>query len=92
MTEQADWKSLLAAWPHDAPRRGVFVVTFGEQIPFSGFIVGDGFLLVERQTPDTMGGRTLVIPYENISALKLTDVFKEKTLREFGFQGSLGKK
>jgi hypothetical protein len=92
MTNQADWKSLFLRWPQEIPRRGVLVTSFDEQILFVGFLVGEGFLLAERHAPDTMGGRTLLVPYENIAAVKLTDVVKEKTLHDFGFQGSLPKK
>jgi len=92
MTTHSDWKSIFLAWPQEVPRRGVLVTSFNEQIAFAGFLTGESFLLAERQTPDTMGGRTLIIPYENVAAVKLTEVVKEKALLAFGFQGSLGKK
>lgn len=92
MANQSQWKSLLDSWPQEIPRRGVLVTSLNEQIPFAGFLTSEGFLLAERQTPDTLGGRTLILPYENIVALKLTDVVKEKALHAFGFTGSLSKK
>ena len=68
-------------------RRGVLVTTFGEQIPFAGFSTSDAFLLVERPAPDTVGTRMLVLPYEQIAALKITEVIKPKVLRAAGFEG-----
>lgn len=87
-----NWKSLFVAWPSEQPRRGVLVTTFGEQIPFTGYLTGEEFLFVERQAPDSMGGRALLLPYQNIAAVKFTDVVKEKGIQGLGFQGQLPKK
>lgn len=88
----SDWKSIFVTWPAEQPRRGIVVTTFDEQIVFSGYLTGEEFLFVERQTPDSMGGRALILPYGNIAALKFTDVVKEKAMHDLGFQGSLPKK
>ena len=91
-THRPDWKGVFAGWFPETPRRGVLVTTFGEQIPFTGFLTSEDFLLLERTTPDTTGGRTLVLPYANVAAVKFTDVIKEKSFQAAGFQGSLPKK
>jgi hypothetical protein len=52
-------------------------------------MTGPNLLLIERQTPDTVGTRTLMIPYGQILALKLTDVIKASVLAGAGFQGTL---
>ncbi len=80
------WRELFAAWPEGMPRRAVAVTQLNEQIPFSGFQVGEAFLLLERTTPDSLGARMVVVPYEQIAALKLTEVVKTKSLRSLGFQ------
>ena len=87
-----NWKSLFSAWPPEQPRRGVLVTNFGEQIAFAGFLTGEEFLFVDRQAPDSMGGRALFVPYQNIAAVKFTDVVKEKGIHDLGFQGNLPKK
>jgi hypothetical protein len=83
----ARWKDLFCRWPEGMLRRGVLVTAFDEQIPFVGFWTSETFLLIERQTPDTLGARMVVLPYENIRALKVTDVVKPKTFRALGFEG-----
>ena len=86
------WKGLFAAWPAELAPRGVLVTSFGEQIPFDGFLTGEQFLIIARTTPDTVGARQVVVPYENIAALKIVDVVKSKAFEAMGFKGVLGKK
>lgn len=81
------WKTLFGAWPPDMPRRGILVTGFGEQVPFSGFMTSEAFVCLDRQNPDSLGARTLVIPYESIAALKIVDVVKPSALRGLGFSG-----
>jgi hypothetical protein len=81
------WKDLFANWADELPRRGVLVTTFDEQILFSGFMTGESFLLIERNAPDTMGARQLIVPYANIAALKIVDVVKSKNFAKLGFEG-----
>lgn len=86
MSQAGGWKELLDVWPKEMARRGVAVTSFGEQIAFAGFSAGDNFLLLERQTPDAVGARTILLPYENIMAIKITDVVKPKQFQAFGFK------
>ncbi len=85
METPQNWKDVFARWPAEMPRRGVIVARFGEQIPFSAFSVSETFVLVERQTPDSLGARTIVLPYQEIAALKIVDVVKPKVVQQFGF-------
>ena len=86
MTESA-WKKLFLSWPADMPRRGILVASFGDQIPFAGFMTSESFLLVERATPDAVGARSVVLAYGQILAVKITEVVKSKSLRAIGFEG-----
>ncbi len=81
-----NWKRFFNNWPEKIPQKGLLATTFGEQIPFDGFMIGEGFLLLKRQTPDSLGARMIVLPYQNISALKITDVLRSKALQSFGFE------
>jgi hypothetical protein len=80
------WKDVFCQWPADMPRRGVLVAAFGEQIPFSGFSTSEAFLLAERQTPDAMGARTVLLPYDQIVALKIVDIVKMRLFQSLGFE------
>jgi hypothetical protein len=83
------WKDVFGRWPTEAPHRGVLVVDFGEQIPFAGFVASPGFLLVQRQTPDSMGARSVMLPYGVIQGLKIIDVIQPGGFKPLGFDGVL---
>ncbi|OHB66799.1 MAG: hypothetical protein A2V70_17680 [Planctomycetes bacterium RBG_13_63_9] len=83
------WKDFFGNWPGDMPRRGVLVTSFDEQILFTGFLTSASFLLIERRAPDSVGGRMVMLPYDKISALKVTEVVKLKAFRAIGFEGAL---
>jgi len=78
------WKQVFSEWPADVPRRGVLVTTHAEQIPFDGFAVGPEFLFLDRTTPDTIGGRQILLTYDQLALLKFTDVIKAKSLGQLG--------
>ena len=42
-------------------------------------------LLLDRTTPDTMGTRQVLVAYEEIHAVKITDVVQPKLFRGLGF-------
>ncbi len=79
------WSELLSHWPADLPRRGILVTAFNEQISFSAFWTSEKFLLLERQTPDSQGARTVMFTYDQILAIKIVDVVKSKQFKMLGF-------
>lgn len=79
------WRECFQRWPEGIPRRGVLVLSFGEQIPFEKFYAADDMLLAERRAPDTVGGRLVIVPYQNIEGLKIVDVVQPKALSALGF-------
>ena len=83
------WKDFFRNWPARVPRRGVLVTSFDEQIPFDGFFTSETFLLIERRAPDSLGARMVVLGYDKVTALKITEVVKPKAFRSMGFEGSL---
>jgi hypothetical protein len=80
------WVEFFALWPTDLPRRGILVTSFNEQIVFATFGTSKNFILLERQTPDALGARSVVVPYEQILALKIVDVVKPKNFKASGFE------
>ena len=81
------WGEFFSRWPAELPQRGIIVTTFNEQISFSAFWTSASLLLLERQTPDSMGARSIVLPYNQIIALKIVDVVKPKHFKAVGFEG-----
>ena len=89
MESAAAWKDLFGRWPEALSRNGIVVTNFDEQISFSGFMASEAMLLLERTTPDASGARKVILPYGNISALKIIDVVKSKPFTDLGFEGKL---
>jgi hypothetical protein len=86
------WRRCFLEWPAEVARRGVLVTAFNEQIPFDNFSASETMLLIERRAPDTLGARMVLVPYQNVSALKIVDVIKAKSLAQFGFASPPPKK
>ena len=82
----ATWRACFQAWPAGIPQRGVLVTTFDEQIPFGSFMVADDLLFIERRNPDTLGTRSVIVPFTSIAALKIVDPIEPRHFRDFGFQ------
>jgi hypothetical protein len=80
------WRGLFENWPEAIPRRGVVVTIFNETIPFASFMISGGILLLERDKPDTIGARKVMLAYDSISAVKITDVIEMARFQVMGFQ------
>ena len=79
------WRHCFQEWPAEVERRGVLITSFGDQIPFAGFAASSEMILVERNAPDTVGARMVMIPYGNILGLKILEVLKLKAFQSLGF-------
>lgn len=88
----SSWKDFFCNWPDELPRRGILVTSFDEQIAFVGFLTSESLLLLERRAPDAVGARTVLLPYDKVTALKIADVVKPKMFVSMGFGGSVPKK
>jgi hypothetical protein len=85
------WKECFDRWPKGIPRGGVLVTTLNEQIPFNDFLTSDSMLLLQRTMPDTSGARKILVPFSNISIMKLVTVVKSSAFEPLGFQGKMQK-
>jgi hypothetical protein len=85
------WRDVFTKWPESIPRRGVVVSTLNEVIPFKGFMTKADTLLLERPIPDPLGTRFIVIAYDAIHLLKLTEPLKESSFTAAGYTGQLAK-
>jgi hypothetical protein len=89
MDAHRHWAEFFAHWPAGMARKGVLVTDFGEQVLFNGFLAGPDMLVVERQTPDTLGARKMIVRYASVSAVKIVEVIKPTIFQELGFRGTL---
>jgi hypothetical protein len=83
------WRELFLKWPADVSKRGIVITSLNDQIPFEGFLVSERLLLLDRKTPDTMGARKVIIPFEQLAGVKLIDVVKGASFKSLEFQGTL---
>lgn len=79
------WRNLFAKWPSNIQRKGVVVTSYGEQILFVQFLIGEHSILLERLAPDAVGGRKVIIPYSRIDAVKTVDPISNEALIPCGF-------
>jgi hypothetical protein len=85
------WRDVFTNWPAALAKRGVLVSTLNEQIPFKSFLLKGDTILLERTNPDAIGARYVVIGFDAIHLLKLTDPLKESVLTAAGYTGQLAK-
>ena len=89
MTVEESWKQLFGNWPEAISRRGIVVTTLNETMPFKGFMIKPEMLLLERQNPDSLGARFIMLRYDAIAAVKLVDPLKAESFTPLGFTGRL---
>jgi hypothetical protein len=88
MAVGSEWRALFEQWPATLPRQGILVTAFQETIPFIEFRISAGLLLVERDRPDSHGGRKVMLPFESIAAIKLNDPGDLSKYQALGFDAS----
>ena len=63
----------------------------GEQIVFKNFFTRSGVVLFERQAPDSVGGRRVILAYGDISAIKIVDPVTNELFTRAGFAAPVRK-
>lgn len=89
MQSQEHWRTVFESWPESIPRKGIVVTTQGESIPFIGYLLSEGILLLDRESPDSLGARKVLLPYGSIAALKITTPMELARFQVMGFQAPL---
>ncbi len=85
------WRDVFTNWPTAIPRRGMVVSTLNEPIPFKSFMLKGETLLLERAIPDPVGTRYIVLTFDAIHMLKITEPLRESVLTTVGYVGQLAK-
>ena len=67
------------------------VTALNETIPFKGFMIKEDLLLLERNSPDSLGARFVMLDFTVINCVKLIDPLKESVFGTAGFLGKLAK-
>jgi len=79
------WRSLFENWPESIPRTGLLVTGYGETIGFKDFLIS-GTMLIEREIPDSLGARKVIVTYEGIAAVKIASPIELSRFQVMGFQ------
>ncbi len=79
----AAWRNVFASWPPTLPRTGLLVLAGQETVPFVDFLLGESFVVVERDKPDAQGARKLIVALAAITAVKLTTAEELSSLQGF---------
>lgn len=79
------WRDFFCNWPADLPQRGVVVTSFNEQVPFVSFLMNEHMLMLERMAPDATGGRRMLLPFDFVVGVKITDPVKNEAFTQAGF-------
>jgi hypothetical protein len=91
MSTSSTWRDVFTNWPASLPRRGLVVSTLNETIPFKSFLLKGDTLLLERTNPDAAGARFIVLAFDAIHMIKITEPLKESVLTAAGYIGQLAK-
>ena len=73
-------------WPSDMPRQGIISTMSQDTISFTDFRIAGNLLLMERDRPDSVGSRKVVIAFDTISTLKFADVGDLSRYSQLGFE------
>lgn len=86
MSAADSWRSVFENWPAAIPRQGIVTTSFQESVSFVDFLISPGIVLLERDRPDSVGARKIMLPYENIAAVKITATMELARFQVMGFQ------
>ena len=91
MLPDKTWRDVFTDWPAGIPHRGIVVSTINESVPFKGFMIKGDTLLLERNNPDALGARFVLLAFDAINCLKFVDPLKESVFTAAGFTGKFAK-
>lgn len=86
MDAAASWQKLFDNWPADMPRLGILITTFNESIPFIDFLIQPDLVVVQRDRPDSLGARKVIVALGAINAVKMTDPSDISVCSKLGFE------
>ncbi len=79
------WQAFFTNWPAAIAQRGLIITSLNDSVPFKNFWLKDGLLLLERNNPDALGGRFILLSFEGISTVKFIDPLRESVIEAAGF-------
>jgi hypothetical protein len=86
MQKAVGWQVLFQQWPESIPKTGIAITSLNESIPFIDFQISEYVVLLVRDRPDTMGARTVIVPWEELLTVKLTTPVEPERFADMGFR------
>lgn len=83
---EQSWIDVLTNWPDGIARKGIAITTAGDSIEFCSYMLSGPVLLLERERPDSHGGRRVMLQLSQLAAVKILDPIEIERFREFGFE------
>ncbi len=80
------WKLLFQRWPASIPKAGIVVTSLNDTVTFNSFQISEHMVLLERDRPDTMGARSVILPWQEIVSVKLTTPLEPSQFKDMGFK------
>ncbi|MFK7736985.1 MAG: hypothetical protein AB8B50_13200 [Pirellulaceae bacterium] len=86
MESSQNWCAIFKNWPEGIDKNGTLVTKFGESVPFCSFMLAEGLVLLERNTPDPAGARKAVVGLDSIAVVKINSPLPMPEFQPMGFQ------
>ena len=86
VSSSENWKSFFEDWPGGFPRQGIIVSNLNEAMPFKNFWLKGNVLLLERTVPDALGGRFLLLGFDIVNSVKITNPLTADIVAGAGFR------
>jgi hypothetical protein len=86
MESTQNWRTIFERWPEGIDKQGTLVTKFGESVPFCNFMLADGLVLLERNSPDPAGARKAMVGFDSIAVIKINSPLPMPQFQPMGFQ------
>lgn len=85
MDSSSAWQQFFENWPPQTPKTGIVFTSFQESIGFVNFMTTEGLIALERDRPDSIGARKVILSTTAILAVKMTDTNDFTEIAKLGF-------
>ncbi|REJ72280.1 MAG: hypothetical protein DWQ45_05440 [Planctomycetota bacterium] len=82
----SDWRAMFENWPADMPRRAIVSTATQDGIALTDFRIAGNLLMMERDRPDSLGSRKVVVAFEAITSVRFTDTGELSRFSAMGFE------
>jgi hypothetical protein len=89
--QRSGFYRILSEWPAVIKRSGIVITSFGDNVPFTDYMLCDNLVLLDRGVPDTSGARRVILAIDTIVGIKITDPIEMARFTVMGFQANMAR-